>query len=603
MHSAVQPDSSVPPRVALLRTSIGLAQGLVLYLLYLVSDYDVWPAIEPLLFSPMLLVALFCPVLLISGLGHLTRRQALLWVGSAALLIALLAVYDIWRMGAQLNLQHDSHVAMPSPALCFVLVAGLFIAHALVLSGARDRRRIAAYDTYFDIAWKLGVQLAFSAFFVGITWLALMLGAELFALVKIRFFSELIRKPWFAIPVTAFAFSSAMHLTDVRPAIVQGIRSLLLVLASWILPVFTLIVAGFLLSLPFTGLAPLWGTRQAGSVLLGTDAVLILVMNAAWQNGAAAVAPLIRASARVAALLLVPVTAIAIYALALRVGDHGWTDERIFAAACMLVASCYALGYGAATLRRGWLELMAPVNIGAAFMVLGVALLLFSPVVDPARLSVNDQLARYASGKVAAAKLDLVYFRFDGARFGQQALVQLETGASGPDAALLRARVAASRKLNNRWEKQDNWLVLSPVALAANLRPQPEGTRLPDSFMKTNWKEALEHISSPACMSEVGKLCDTWLLDLSGDGKPEIVVIDKANGRSLVVQENADGRWQAAAMLRMHGATCDETAAMLKSGAAPRAVVPQLADIELGGRRFQPELVTNEETGCARGLR
>jgi Domain of unknown function (DUF4153) len=391
MHAAVQPgaapasESSAMPRVALLRTGIGLVQGVLLYLLYLVADYDVWPAIEPLLFAPVLLVTLFAPVLLISGLGHLTRRQVLAWVSTAAVLVAALAVYDIWRMGSMPERWHDSHVTMPSGELCTFLVASLFIAHALVLAGSHDRRRIAAYATYFEIAWKLGVQLAFSGLFVGITWAALLLGSELFRLVKIDFLWKLIREPWFGIPVTAFAFSSAMHLTDVRPAIVQGIRGLLLMLASWILPVLTLIVAGFLASLPFTGLEPLWATRSAATVLLFADAALVILINAAWQNGSAPVVRLIRLSARVAALLLVPLTAIAIYALALRVGEHGWTVDRIVAAACMLVASCYAIGYAAAALRKGWLALLAPVNIATAFVVLGLVLLLFSPLVDPAR--------------------------------------------------------------------------------------------------------------------------------------------------------------------------------------------------------------------------
>lgn len=420
MHAAVSSgdapvsDAIVTGRIALLRTGIGLAQGLVLYFLYLVADYDVWPAIESLLFAPMLLVALFCPVIAISSLGHLARRQLLAWAAVAAASVAALAVYDIWRMGSTPERWHASHVTMPSHELCVFLAASLFIAHALVLSGAHDRRRIAAYATYFEIAWKLGVQLAFSGLFVGITWAALLLGSELFKLVKIDFLWKLIREPWFGIPVTAFAFSCAMHLTDVRPAIVQGIRGLLLVLASWILPVLTLIVAGFLASLPFTGLEPLWATRSAAAVLLFADAAVVILINAAWQNGAAPVARVIRLSARVAALLLVPVTIIAMYALALRVADHGWTVDRIVAAACMLVASCYAIGYAAAALRKGWLALLAPVNIATAFVVLGTVLLLFSPLLDPARVSVNSQLARLEAKKVGIDKFDLAYLRFEG---------------------------------------------------------------------------------------------------------------------------------------------------------------------------------------------
>ena len=596
MHAAVStgaaPASEPPaaPRTALLRTGIGLLQGLVLYLLYLVADYDVWPAIEHLLFAPMLLVALFCPILLVSALGHLTRRQVMLWAGGAALLIAALAVYDIWRSGTQLNLERHSHVAMPSPVLIAVLIVGLFIAHALVLSGARDRRRIAAYATYFDIAWKLGVQLAFSALFVGITWLALTLGAELFRLVKLTFFSELIRKPWFAIPVTAFAFSCAMHLTDVRPAIVQGIRNLLLVLASWILPVFTLFVAGFLASLPFTGLEPLWGTRQAASVLLGTDAVLVVLINAAWQNGSAAVARLIRLSARVAALLLVPISAIAIYALALRVSDYGWTDERIVAATCMLVASCYALGYAAAALRPGWLMLLAGVNIGTAFVVLGTALLLFSPLFDPARLSVNSQLARLASGRIKADKFDFAYLRFSGKRFGEQALAQLDAHAVGPEGQVVRERIAAARKL--RWRHDPDASAPASATIAGNLRLQPQGSRFPEGFLQTDWTELAGGYYGMQCLRTAGSVCDVYQLDLDGDGKPEVLLVAEG-GWSLAAKQGADGRWRRIATARL-GPHCAEATA----DAAPRAVRRELADIEFRGRRFSLTPVAPPDTAC-----
>src|SRR5205823_3428641 len=217
-----------------------------------------------------------------------------------------------------------------TPPLMLFAAAGLFIAHSLVMAGVRDRRRIAAYTTHFDLAWKLGVQLAFSGLFTGVSWLVLLLGAQLFELVKLTFLTELMREEWFAIPVTAFAFACAMHLTDVRPAIVHGIRGLLLVLMSWLLPVAVLLVGGFLAALPFTGLAPLWGTRHAASVLLCAVAAFVVLINAAWQQGGDGngVAGAVRVAARIAALLLAPLVIIAVYALFLRVRDYGWTGDR-----------------------------------------------------------------------------------------------------------------------------------------------------------------------------------------------------------------------------------------------------------------------------------
>ena len=600
MHAAVPPgaapvsESSVPQRIALLRTGIGLVQGLILYLLYLVADYDVWPATETLLFAPMLLVALFCPVIAISALGHLTRRQMLAWLPAVTASVAALAVYDSWRMGSRPERWMGSHVTMPSSELCMFLAASLFIAHALVLSGAHDRRRIAAYATYFETAWKLGVQLAFSGLFVGITWAALLLGAELFKLVKIDFLWRLIREPWFGIPVTAFAFSSAMHLTDVRPAIVQGIRGLLLMLASWILPVLTLIVAGFLASLPFTGLEPLWATRSAAAVLLFADAALVILINAAWQNGSAPVVRLIRLSARVAALLLVPLTAIAIYALALRVGDHGWTVDRIVAAACMLVASCYAIGYAAAALRKGWLTLLAPVNIATAFVVLGTVLLLFSPLVDPARISVNSQLARLESGKVGADKFDLVYLRFEGKRFGQEALARLDA-VRGKNDALLSGRIAAVNKMRWRWDQEEQ--VATPAARASNMRVLPEGTRLPDSFLRTDWTAVPGEVYTPRCLVMAKARCSAYLLDVDGDGKDEVLVMGDDSPWSMVAQEGADGQWHALAS--MTAVRCG-TDGKPDPNALPHTVAPALPDIAVGGKRYQLNPAMGSERGCAR---
>src|SRR5471032_1821212 len=151
-----------------------------------------------------------------------------------------------------------------------------------------------------------------------------------------------------------------MHMTDVRLAIVRGIRTLLLVLLSWILAGAALIVDGFLVTLIFTGLYHLWQTRFAATLLLGSDALLVVLINAAFQSGVAAdVAP--------------------------RVGDYGWTSERVIAAACLLVASCYAAGYAWAACRPGaWLAAIAKVNRATAFVILALLLALFTPLADPA---------------------------------------------------------------------------------------------------------------------------------------------------------------------------------------------------------------------------
>jgi hypothetical protein len=565
-----------PRRLGPARIGIGLIQGVLLYLLYTAAQDTTWPATVPLLFAPLVMLGVLLPVILSSALGHLSRRTLAGWVSTAAIAITLLAIYDIWRRLGGVDVLRPT----PSGALSVCLAAGCFIAHTLVLAGARERRRIASYATYFDVAWTLGLQLAFSALFVGATWLVLQLGASLFDLIRLDFLSQAMRKAWFSIPVTAFAFASALHLTDVKPAIVRGIRNLLHVLLSWTLPVLTLLVGGFLASLPFTGLEPLWATRSAAGMLLSAAASFVVLINAAWQDGNERPARVIAVSARVASLLLAPLTLLAAYALALRVLDHGWSTDRVIAAACLLVAACYAGGYAAAALRRGWLRSLAGVNIAAAFVVLGVLALLLSPLLDPGRIAVASQLARLDTGQITLRQLDVAYLWHHGARYGRAALARLQGSTAGPDAAWLQTELARLR------QPAADTGVMNP---AKQLRVWPAGATLPAGFAQTNWRRTQQWARLPQCMRSQNAVCDAFVLDLGGDARPEVVVVgtdrDGDADGGVVLHQDARGAWELAASLPVMLGDCMPLFNAMRAGRL-RAAPPVLADLEIDGRRI-----------------
>lgn len=587
------PEPMASGGIGIARLAIGLLQGLYLYLLDRAAHELSWPATEPLLFAPLLLVGLLFPVILVASLGHMHFNNASNWAGAVAALAAALGVYDAWRVtdaavpALAAYAPAGAHAPMPSAPLYLAIAVGVFIAHSLVIGAAQERRRIASYPSYFEAAWKLGVQLAFSVLFAGAVWLALWLGAHLFMLVKLRFLDELLGKSWFTLPVSAVAFSGALHLTDVRPAIVRGIRGLLLTLLSWVLPVMVLIVGGFLLSLPFTGLSPLWATRHAASVLLACAALFVVLVNAAWQDGGAVLARPVRASALAASLLLVPVTAIAAYALGLRVADYGWTPERVIAAACLAVAACYALGYAAAALSGGRFATIARVNIATAFVVLAALLLLHSPAADPARLSVNSQLARLASGKVPVDKFDVDFLHFESARYGREALARLDATASGPEAALLRARIAETRRLKSPWERTEPEVQAQPkLDVMANLRVWPAGTRLPAGIARTDWSTLSRIPASPSCLRTAGKICDAYLIDIDDDRKPELLLVGEENlSGGAVMTEGAHGQWRMLGTLPRWVSGCRA----MRKGLLARVVhaVPAAApDLMLAGQRI-----------------
>lgn len=596
------PTSLATSQVARVRLGLGLLQGGALYFLYHAASSQGWPASEPLLFAPLLLVCFFIPLLLMSAIGHLPGKTLGRWLLGATLVAAALGCYDVWRsLGAPAwDYGRDMpKAALPSPLLWLFGAAGFFCAHCLVLASAAEQRRIASYPSYFDSAWTLLIQMLFSALFVGAFWAVLGLGTAMFKLIQLNFLQDLVKESWFAIPATTFAFACAMHLTDVRPAIVHGIRNLLLVLLSWILPVTVLLVGGFLASLPITGMSQLWATKHASALLLASAAVLVILINAAFQNGAVAdqVPRVLRLSARLACYLLLPLVAIAAYALALRVGEYGWTTDRIIAACCVLVAACYALGYAwAASRRTGWLDPIAPVNIGTAFVILALLLALFSPLLDPARLSVNDQLARLESGQQTADKFDFDYLRFEGKRYGAQALERLKTSAQGQDSALIQIRAAQSLAKQSARERTE----IRPTFadLRANLKVWPRDKQLPESFVTQDWTKEAIPWRLPTCFRKRTVLCDVYLIESAADNKAALLVVgqDRDSGSALFAQ-TPDTRWHLTAVLPHDFARCAPFREKLQAGEF-NLVPPTLQDLQIAGRRIRFMPVDDPGANC-----
>lgn len=576
-------------RVMAVRLVTGLLQGVLLYWLYRAGKDGVWPATAQYLMVPLMMLALFLPVLLVSSIGHMPARKTAAWLATASLLIGAMALHDAWRGHhgyPMFDNWADRRVYAPSQILALCSVPFFFVAQALVLAGVHDQRRVAGYGTYFETAWKLGVQLLFSAFFVGALFMVLFMGSALFKLIKLNFLEELLRQSWFNVPVAFTAFACAMHITDVRPAIVRGIRTLLLVLMSWILPVAAIIVAGFLCSLPFTGLQALWETRHATSVLLSAVVVLVVLINAAFQNGeaVAGVQTIVRLSTRAACILIFPLTVIGIYALGLRVAQYGWTTDRIIAAACLLVASCYAIGYAWAAYQYDtWLRPLAAVNVTAAFLAIAVVLALFTPIADPARISVNSQMARLESGKAAVGQFDFRYLRFEGGRYGKAALDRLKQWSAGPDAAAVRREAALALALadNQRWS--GNKLAAVPISVEENVTAWPAGARLPASFVSQKWEQVADD-SKPNCLNSKKGRCDGFMIDMTGDGVDEVLLIDGNGGDNALMAQGPDGSWRSIGSIDYQYSRCKPLVEKLRSGDFS-VVAPTVRELEVGGQR------------------
>jgi hypothetical protein len=572
------------------RLGLGIGQGIALWLLFARAEVWAGPATSAWVFAPLLLLACFVPLVVIAGLGNMRYRTLLAWAIASAVLLACFAEHDIfraadnhgWLVWRFLGGEHDARI-WPSRSLVVSASAALFIAQTLIVAGDADRAFVAAHSLYFDAVWKHVLQAAASALFVAALWLLLSLGAGLFGRIGIAFFPELVREPWFALPATTLAVAFALHVTDGRAGMLRGIRNRALILLSWLLPVVTLLVAGFLAALPFTGFAPLWSTRFATGLLLTAAAALALLINAAYQDGLPEHEPplVLRHIGRAAALMLIPLVAIAAYALALRVAQYGWTGKRVLAMAGVMVAACYALGYAMAAIGRGgWLRWIEPANLAGALAVLAALFLLSTPIADPARLSVLDQLARLDAGVVTPEEFDFDYLRFDGARYGVRVLERLKFREEGPGAEIIRRRAEAASLMEYRGSPR--LVAPKPSELAANITVYPRGRALPPSFLAQDWSQ-FKSWDLPRCLADASAGCDAFLLDLNRNGQDDIILDDYAE--MIVMTADKQGRWSRVGHL-VGPTQCKELKDELHAGKF-EAAAPQWSDVKVGAMRLE----------------
>ena len=576
--------------VGSIRLGIGIAQGVALSLLYGAAKTAAWPASNGMAFAALLLIACFVPIIVIAGLGNMRPRTLATWAIAASVLLAGLAAHDIsrgaasdgWFLSHLFSGGHSPHI-WPSHTLVLFTAVAVFIAQSLIVAGDGDLSFIAVYPLYFDAAWKHAVQVAVTAAFIGLLWLLLWLGAASFKAVGVAFFSELIERPWFALPATTLAVACGLHASDTHAGIMRGMRRAVLVPLTWLMPPLTLFVAGFLAALPVTGLAPLWATHFATGLLLATIAALVVLINATCHDGLPEhePPPVLHHASRIAALTLAPLVAIAAYALALRVEQYGWTTDRIIAAAGIGVAGCYALGYAVAALGRGGgLRRIESCNIATAFVILAVLFALFTPIADPARLSVRDQRARLDSGVVPPEKFDFDYLRFDGARYGAATLDRLKSREQGPDAATIRRGAQAA--LNTQYRGAAQPVAPTPENLAAHITVYPPGHTLPKSFLQQDWT-GFNSWELPRCLADSSAECDAFLVDLNGNGRDEIILDDHA--QMTVMTADVHGNWSRVGRL-IGTSECKELKEALRAGKFV-AAAPQWSDLKVGEIRLE----------------
>jgi hypothetical protein len=390
------------------------------------------------------------------------------------------------------------------------------------------------YERLHGHAWMDAVIGAASLFFTGISFLLAWLIAGLFDLIGIELLKDLLQDEWFGWMLAGFAFGAAVGLLRERDALLTTLQRLMMVVFSVLAPVLAAALVLFLASLPFTGLDGLWNSEiPATPLLLVAGAGAVLLTNAVIGNGRAERSPsnVLMWSAMALALTVLPLAIIAAISIAQRIGQYGWTPERIWGVIAVGVAITYgaASWWSACRARRDFDDVLRPLQITMAIGLCGLALFLALPIVDFGAISAKSQMARFAAGKVPAAEFDWRAMAFDFGPAGRSRL--REIARSGPPDQRKLANAALASKDRYAVEAEVG-KAESAANLGTRLRIIPEGSAIPQDLR--NSIAATRYCRVGPC---VVTLVDDRRAFIAGP------LIKDDNVESALLERNAKGVW------------------------------------------------------------
>jgi hypothetical protein len=373
----------------------------------------------------------------------LTGPVAVLRASALAAGLAVAATLLVWM--ASLRVSENEEALDPLTLLA--LLALLHISLPFLIAGARGRLR--AYDVLFDAAWAIVVRGALAVAFVGLFWATAWLSQLLLALVGIDVLEDLFERPWFVVTlsgaVTGLALAVVTEWADyLSPALLVHLLRLLVVPLAGVSAV-------FLAAALINGLEEVFRTLSATWTLLSMAAVSTLLITSVIDRSEkdGATSPILCWAARILALCLPVMTALAAWAVWARVDQYGLTPRRVGACVAVALGLAYGLVYSVAALRGArWQTHIRRGNATLGLATLVVAALWLTPLLNPYSLSVNSQLARYEAGRTEAAKLPLWDFANTWGFAGQAAFAELKEAATAQSPlaeAVARAEAAQSR--------------------------------------------------------------------------------------------------------------------------------------------------------------
>ncbi|MBG9998843.1 DUF4153 domain-containing protein [Pseudoalteromonas sp. NSLLW24] len=414
-------DSQLPKSFIII---LAVLQAVALTLLYSSIENNVWPATSPTWLVSLITFSMSFPLLMLMTVNKNNIKTSLLLILPFSLLLSLLGAYVGFQQEPQ---EYVSNNTLMSVFIFTSLIAGFKGLMYIQQFGSSEN---VSYSRLFKLSWRNFIIFGECWLFVLIFWGILNLGAALFDILDIKFFSKLLRNEWFWIPTLTLAFAFASVIFRKLLNMEDNIAFLLQTLIKFLLPVLSVISLGFLATLPFTGLNKLWETGSGSLLVMWLQVLTLFFVNTVYKDDSS-VRPyhmLLHRLVFISVALLPVYSVISAYGIYLRVEQHGLTVDRCWGILIWFLLACFSFSYlvGIITKRDNWLEPLSKINIVMGWVVLVSMLAVNSPLLNFQSLSTNSQIARLDADKVTIEKFDYYYFEHSLGRQGYLAMQLLK---------------------------------------------------------------------------------------------------------------------------------------------------------------------------------
>ncbi|MDF9754567.1 DUF4153 domain-containing protein [Pseudomonas hunanensis] len=552
-----------PSRSLLFYVVIGLIQGVV----WLTTVKG-----EGQLLGFSLSVAL-CVAVAVAGVNLQLLGSAVLQRGTGWLVLGLTVLLS----GISAWLLDTGRMGWLQQTWCLAAVVLAYIGTAFILAWPTGEGLRLRYEDLFRHAWNNVFIVFLAQLLTGLFWQLLWLCALLFSMLGIPQVKDAVESPVFLWLVLPVVFSLGMRMGRENEKIIGLLRGILLTLCRFLLPLSALIAVLFTLTLPFSGLQPVWNTGYSTTLLLVLAGINLFLVNGVFQDGrqgSVYPAPLKRLVE--ASLLCLPVlVGLAAYASWLRIDQYGLTPSRIMAS--MLVGVMLAHGLAAVwsvlASRQAWLHSLRLSNPWIALLSALLVVVFYTPLLDPQALSARNQVQRLVNGYTPITEFDAETLYRDLGQPGREAFEQLEQRLQ-------------TDELFDAGRRQQLLVLMAQVR-------QP--TVAEDHGPKFEWLGPVQSSSESLADATLaqsqcgGKGCYLWAVDLDGDGHNEVLVIPRHTYASqLFVFTWEDREWREVGSLSGNMENLEGLANGIREGAV-KLVAPRYKTLSIDGQELRPD--------------